>query len=128
MLKFPNDVIGKVFVSTGCKRGYTMRTLLYGTKGTIIVDNLSSTMSLFLERVGDADTIAGTKMKDIELKVPVTPIKHNVRDELKVFFDVLTNGKENTIKGEEGAATVAVCEALIRSAASGQPEAITYIA
>ena len=128
VLKFPNNVIGKVFVSTGCKRSYTMRTLLYGTKGTIVVDNLSSTMSLFLEKVGDADTLVGTKMKDIELKIPVTPIKHNVREELKVFFDVLTDGKENTIKGEEGAATVAVCEALIRSAASGKPEAITYIA
>lgn len=126
VLKFPNNVIGKVFVSTGCKRGYTMRTLLYGTKGTIIVDNTSSTMSLFLERVGGVDTLVGAKMKDIEMKIPVTPVKHNVRDELKVFFDAVLNGAENTIKGEEGAATVAVCEALIKSCETGKPETIQY--
>ena len=34
IMKFPNNVIGKVFCSTGCKRNYTMRTLIYGTKGT----------------------------------------------------------------------------------------------
>lgn len=126
VLKFPNDVIGKVFVSTGCKRGYTMRTLLYGTKGTIIVDNTSSTMSLFLEKVGNVDTLAGTKMKDIEMKIPVTPVKHNVKDELAAFFDAVLNGGENVIAGEEGAATVAVCEALIRSTRTGQPEKIPY--
>ena len=39
IMKFPNDVIGKVFVSIGCKRNYTMRSVFYGSKGTIIVDN-----------------------------------------------------------------------------------------
>ncbi len=126
VLKFPHNVIGKVFVSTGCKRGYTMRTLLYGTKGTIIVDNTSSTMSLFLEKIGDVDTLAGAKMKDIELKIPVAPVKHNVRDELAAFLDAVLNGAENVIAGEEGAATVAVCEALIRSTQTGNPEKITY--
>ncbi len=128
VLKFPNNVIGKVFVSTGCKRAYTMRTLLYGTKGTIVVDNMSSTMSLFLEKIGDSDTLAGVKMKDVEMKLPVTPVKHNVTDELKAFFDTVLHGKVNIIAGEEGAATVAVCEALIRSTGTGKPEAITYFA
>ena len=44
LLKFPGNVMGKVFVSTGCKRNYTMRTCIYGTKGTLIFDNTSPTM------------------------------------------------------------------------------------
>ena len=42
MMKFPNNVIGKVFVSIGCKRDYTMRSVFYGTRGTIIADNTLS--------------------------------------------------------------------------------------
>ena len=45
MMKFPGDIMGKVFVSTGCKRAYTMRTCIYGTKGTIVMDNSSPTLS-----------------------------------------------------------------------------------
>jgi predicted dehydrogenase len=85
-------------------------------------------MSLFLEKIGDADTLAGVKMKDIEMKLPVTPVKHNVTDELKAFFDTVLHGKANIIAGEEGAATIAVCEALIRSTETGKPETITYFA
>ena len=125
VLKFPDGVIGKVFVSTGCKRNYTMRTLLYGTKGTIIVDNTSDTMSLFVESLGDTSSVMGTKMKDIELKIPVTPEKHNVKGELEAFIATLLDGAENVLSAREGAATVAVCEAIIRSAASGKPETIS---
>lgn len=39
--KFSKEIIGKVFVSIGCIRPFTMRTVLYGTEGTIICDNTS---------------------------------------------------------------------------------------
>ena len=126
VLRFDNDVMGKVFVSTGCKRNYTMRTVLYGTKGTIIVDNKSNTMSLFVERLGDTTAIMGTSMKNIEMKIPVTIADHNVTAELQIFCDVLTGRGENTIPAWEGAATVAVCEAIIRSADTGKPVRIKY--
>lgn len=51
VLKFPNGVIGKVFVSISCKRDYTMRSVFYGTNGTIIVDNTSPTMTVFKQDV-----------------------------------------------------------------------------
>ncbi len=126
VLKFPNGVLGKVFVSTGCKRNYTMRTVLYGTKGTVIVDNKSSTMSLFLEKLGDTESILGTEMKSVEMKLPVEIAHHNIKGELKHFCDVLLHGAENTLPAREGAATVAVCEALIRSAETGNPEPVRY--
>ena len=36
IMQFPNNVVGKIFCCIGVKRDYTMRTCLYGTKGTII--------------------------------------------------------------------------------------------
>jgi predicted dehydrogenase len=35
IMKFPGNIIGKVFISISCKRDYTMRSVFYGTEGTI---------------------------------------------------------------------------------------------
>lgn len=127
VLKFPNDVMGKVFVSTGCKRNYTMRTVLYGTKGTIIADNTSPTISLFLESFKGEKDFLGTKMENIELKLPVTINNHNVQEEINDFIEIILSGKESEIPGAEGAATVAVCEAIVSSVKSGQSETVIYL-
>ena len=127
LLKFPHDVMGKVYVSTGCKRNYTMRTVIYGTKGTVIVDNTSDTLSLFVSQLQGADRLMGVSMRKIEHKIPVAVSSHNFLDELRLFADILLNGGEVTIPASEGAATVAVCEAIIRSAESGQEEAVRYL-
>ena len=126
VLKFPNNVMGKVFVSTGCKRNYTMRTCIYGTKGTIICDNTSNTLSVFFENFEGKGTLYGSSMKNIEMKIPVTINNHNIRTEVFEFCDIVLNDKEVTIKGEEGASTIAVCEAIIKSAETGVPEKIEY--
>lgn len=127
VLKFPNDVMGKVLISTGCKRDYTMRTVLYGTKGTVITDNTSPTLSLFMDEFCGNKTFLGKKMHDIALKIPIEINNHNVSAEIDDFVEFLINNKEVDIPGEEGAATVAVCEAIIKSAASGKPEQINYL-
>ena len=51
IMKLPNDVIGKVFVSIGCKRDYTMRSVFYGSKGTIIADNTTPHLTVFKDAV-----------------------------------------------------------------------------
>lgn len=127
VLKFPNDVMGKVFVSTGCKRDYTMRTVLYGTKGTVITDNTSPQISLFLESFEGRNSFLGSPMQSIEIKLPVTINNHNVGEEINDFVNILVQDKEVDIPGREGAATIAVCEAIIKSAASGKPETIQYL-
>ena len=45
---------------------------------------------------------------------------------LAAICDVLQGQGENTIPAWEGAATVAVCEAIIRSADTGKPVKIKY--
>lgn len=113
--KFPNDVKGKVFVSTGCRRNYTMRSVFYGTKGTIICDNTSPTMTIF---EGDE--------YDKPVELPVEINNHNITAEIDAFITALTTGNGVMVGSAEGANTVTVCRATIESAAIGKPIEIVY--
>ncbi len=118
VLKFGENVAGKVFVSTGCKRDYTMRTVIYGTKGTIICDNTSPTMTLFT-----TDEEGVTKEpQTIEVEVN----NHNAAREFEVFADAILNDKKVITDAREGAKTVAVCLAIVESAKTGKPVAPDY--
>ncbi len=126
VLKLGGDITAKVLVSTGCKRNYTMRTVVYGSKGTIIADNTSPSISLFTESFMGENRFMGKKMQDIEHKLPVSISSHNIDAEVSEFCDAVIYGREPSIPAEEGARTVAVCEAIIRSSESGIPEKVIY--
>ncbi len=121
IFKFPNNVMGKVFVSIGCKRNYTMRSVFYGTKGTIICDNTSPTLSLFEE-----DMTVGHSSYRTAKELPVEVNNHNVPAEIDGFVDALVNGEAMPVSSMEGASTVAVCCAAVESAATGKPVEIRY--
>lgn len=121
IMKFPNGVIGKVFVSISCKRDYTMRSVFYGTKGTIIVDNTSPTMTVFKE-----DVFPGMDRHSMPITVPVNVNNHNVAGEFKEFYDIVVNDKPVSVTVYEGANTIATCMAIMDSAASGKPVAPDY--
>jgi predicted dehydrogenase len=121
VLKFPGDVIGKVFVSTGCKRNYTMRSVFYGTEGTIICDNTSPTIQLF-----ETNEELGTKYSRDPQQLPVEINNHNATEEIRVFVEALVKGEKMPISSAEGAYTVAVCRAVLKSVKSGMPEAVEY--
>lgn len=130
IFKFPNDVIGKVFTSIGCKRDYTMRTCLYGTKGTIIVDNTSPELTLYLEKEdneicseGRFDNVADKSVKHM-IKVQLN--NHNIPEEHRQMIAAVTEGKPLITTGHEGARTVMVCRAVVESAKSGVPVKINY--
>ena len=117
--KFPNDVMGKVFVSTGCKRNYTMRTCLYGTTGTIIFESRGTEIFLYQEdHNGNYYTCPR--------KLATTPKGHNMMDEVKDFIDAIVQNKPNPISSIEGASTVAVCRAAVESAQTSAPVQIKY--
>lgn len=113
IMKFPDDVIGKVFVSTGCKRNYTMRTLIYGTKGTIICDNTSPTMQLFT--IGDDQMAHDPEIIEVEVN------NHNAAAEFRVFADAIINNKPVITDATEGAKTVEVCLSIVESSKTGVP-------
>ena len=114
IMKFPDNIMGKVFVSTACKRNYTMRTCVYGTKGTLIFDNRSDKMQAFFadENGHGADTAPQL--------IPVKLADHNAVEEFRVFADALVNDTPIETTVYEGAKTVAACQAIIESSKSGK--------
>jgi len=118
--KFKNNIIGKVFVSVGVKRPYTMRTVICGTEGTIICDNTSDTMQIFENKL-----LAQTGSKFTS--IPVCIAHHNVAAEFNEFVDHLKRGKQAPTDVYEGTRTVAFGEAALVSAASGKPVKVEEI-
>ena len=118
--QFPNNVIGKVFVSIGCRRDYTMRTVLYGTKGTIICDNTSDTMKLYEDDAENGKDYTKAQILPVEIK------NHNVTAEIDQFVDALLAGGAMQVSSEEGASTAAVCAASVESAKVHKPIQIQY--
>ena len=121
IMKFKDDVIGKVFVSTGCKRNYTMRSVFYGTKGTIICDNTSPTIKLF-----EDNEEVGKTYHDAPQELTVEINNHNATEEIKMFVGALVKGEPMPIPSYEGANTVAVCCAALEAARTGKPVEVRY--
>ena len=111
IMKFPGNIMGKVFVSTGCKRGYTMRTCVYGTKGTLIFDNRSDKMTFF--EVNEEGVIE-EHIYDIDVN------NHNATDEFNAFAKCIINDTPVAMSVYEGAKTVAACLAIVESSESGK--------
>ena len=118
VMKFDDNTMGKVFVSTGCKRDYTMRTVIYGTKGTLICDNTSPTMTLFT--IGADGMAHEPQILDVEVN------NHNAAREFEAFADAILNGKPVMTNAREGAKTVEVCLSIIESSKTGRPVCPDY--
>ena len=122
IMKFPNGVIGKVFVSTGCMRNYTMRTVIYGTKGTLICEGKSPYVQLF-----ETNEEVGARFSDENPQILFSAYKdHNAVKEIEDFIEALVNGKPMPVSSMDGASTVAVCCAAVQSAKEGRPIEIKY--
>jgi predicted dehydrogenase len=123
IMQFPNNVVGKIFCGIGVKRNYTMRTCLYGTKGTIICDNRSDFLTIY-RLVENAN---GTHSYPDE-KVPVEVKDHNVAAEIRELCVAILEDKPVTCTAREGSNTVAVGLAAVKSAAlGGMPVTPEYI-
>jgi predicted dehydrogenase len=125
VLKYPGNVIGKVMTSIGCHRPYTMRTVLYGTKGTIVVDNTSPTLTLYRD-ICYSKSGGAPSTRYLPTELPVNVNNHNMTAEIEDMCDVILNDKPIECDVIQGANTVAVCHAAIKSAAEGKPFAPEY--
>lgn len=117
VMRFPNEVIGKVFCSISCRRTYTMRSVFYGTKGTIITDNTSPELTLF--RMNE-DGVS------VAEQVPVEVNNHNMYGEFAEFYDIIVNDKPVRTTAMEGANTIAACLAIVESANTNMPVVPKY--
>jgi len=117
-LKFDTGVVGKVLVGIGVRRPYTMRSVFYGTRGTIICDNTSPAIRL---------AKATDEHPDPDWQsLPVDVASHNVHHEVAQFLSVLRGDTASYPDAREGARTVAVCCAIVESACAGN--AVTPVA
>ena len=60
------------------------------------------------------------------IEIPVSLDSHNTKAELEEFVDIILNDNGVKITAREGADTVAVCEAVIKSTETGLPEKVVY--
>jgi 1,5-anhydro-D-fructose reductase (1,5-anhydro-D-mannitol-forming) len=118
VFKFANGVIGKVMCSIGLVRPYTMRSVFYGTEGTIVCDNMSATMQV-------ASTWNSNHEKHADFAtIPVEVDNHNVEGEVAALVAAIRTGQPPQADVCEGAKTVAACVAAVESARSGKPVSI----
>ncbi len=117
--QFPGNVCGKVFCSSGCKRPYTMRTVLYGTKGTIICDNKTPSIQLF----EDAEGKEWWATPEI---IPVECNDHNATGEVQEFINALLKGEKMPVSSMEGAKTIIVATSSVKAMTEGHPVKIEY--
>lgn len=131
IMRFPNNVIGKVFISIAVKRNYTMRSVFYGTRGTIIADNTSPTLTLFKNAILEDQTLfekryPGVHDQSTAILLPIALDSHNTTAEVNEFSQLILADQPIRTDGREGASTVAVCCALIESAAAGRAVPVDY--
>jgi predicted dehydrogenase len=127
IMKFPNDVIGKVFVSIGCKREYTMRSVFYGSLGTIICDNTSPKITVYKAAWKDGKTlIDGIADQTVPVEYPVNIANHNTVGEINAFTGAIINNTKVMTDGNEGKKTVEVALAVIESIKTGKPVTVNY--
>jgi len=115
LFKFKNEVIGKVMCSIGLVRHYTMRSVFYGTDGTIICDNMSDTMQVASRRNTGRDDESIPQFATL----PVGVSSHCVRLEVANLIDAILRNKPLKADAVEGAKTVAACVAAVESAQKG---------
>lgn len=116
IMRFPNGVIGKVFVSISCKRDYTMRSVFYGTRGTIVADNTSSCLTVFRD-----EAFPRIDSHTMPIRVPVDVNSHNASAEFFDFCSCVLRDTPIETTALEGANTVAACLSIVESANTGKP-------
>jgi predicted dehydrogenase len=127
IFKFPKDIIGKVFISIGCKRNYTMRSVFYGSHGTIIADNTNPHITIFKDVYYPGDSLFDKiSAQTVPVQYPVMLSSHNTYGELADLVGAIKNGTKVITDGMEGAKTVEVCLSLIESIKTGLPVKINY--
>ncbi len=112
VLKFPDGTVGRVLTTLGVIAPYSMQTSLYGTAGTIFTNNVANEVVVH--------TAAGKTVYPVEVNT------HNSRAEIDLMCRSILYGDPVCHDIIEGAKTLVVCNAAIRSIGSGMPEKPDY--
>ena len=120
--RFESGALGKVICSVGCKRDYTMRSVFWGTKGTVICDNTSTEITVYLEKAGQGELPADMPSpQTIPTIIAVGTQVKMIEAEDRTFIAAARGEEPLAMDAREGSRTVAACLAAIESARTGQP-------
>lgn len=121
IFKFKNNVIGKVFVSIGVKAGYSMRTVVHGTEGSIFCDNQSDRIKMAREKYRCVANPAGRLWE-----IPVGVRSHDNAGEMNELIESIKKGGSPPTNEIEGTKSIMFGEAALESARTGKPVRIDY--
>ena len=107
-LKFASGALGKCLVSCGAKIPYAMNFGYYGTKGSVLNDQL------FIDGIPHADGF-------MRLPVEICTEDHTCAEQLEHFLACIQTGEKPLIDALDGARSVAVCCAVAESIEAGRP-------
>ena len=117
LMKFPGGAIGRVMTSLGNIYKYSMKTVVFGTKGTIEANNVEDTVLVYTRDESRVISVA-------EYKVDIN--SHNALEEIQDMCEAILFGKTVRHEGIEGVKTVLVCSAAIESMQTGKPVKLKY--
>jgi len=117
VMKFPGGAIARVMTTLGNIYQYSMKTVIFGNKGTIECNNTSDTVLVYTRDENKVVQIA-------EHKVNVN--NHNALEEVQDMCEAILFDKKVCHEGEEGARTVFVCSAAIEAMEKGLPQKLDY--
>jgi predicted dehydrogenase len=119
--RLESGALGKMVCAVGCKRAYTMRSVFWGTKGTVICDNTSTHLTLFVEDADPRLPAGVPSGQGIPIEIPVGTQLKMTEAENRAFVAAARGETPSAMDAREGARTVACCLAAIESAATGRP-------
>jgi predicted dehydrogenase len=120
--KFKNGMIGKVFLSIGCRMPYDHSWRVCGTKGTMMGDIEQENVKLYLHRIDGMSGFTEIPVVKQEAVVTLSGRKTHppIVAEVNEFIDCVLGRKPLVMDAREGARTVAACLAAIESAKTGK--------
>jgi predicted dehydrogenase len=125
--QFPNEVIGKVMASVAVRREYTMRSVFYGDKGTIIADNESPFVSVFTVASGSLfPPGVGTAPERMKVDIPVKNEAHNMTDQFINFAAFVRGEAKAVCSARSGANTTAMTCATVEATRTSAAVQIRY--
>ena len=121
--KFKNGMVGKVFLSIGCRMPYDYGWRICGTEGTIMGDIDQQNVKLYLHKIAGLGGFITLPTQQQEAIVTMTGRRAHppIVAEVNEFIDCVLGRKPLVMTAREGAKTVASCLAAIESARTGKP-------
>ncbi len=118
LVKFRSGAIGKVWVNIGIQGGWGTALTLCGSKGTLKAESEGWELSLDEGLPGRPVGKAGY------MRLPFQTIGKPMDAEIAHFVDCVREGKKPLVDAWDGAKTVALLEAGVRSYQTGQPQRV----